>query len=379
MGPLHGYTIIELAGMGPCPMAGMLLADMGAEVIRVERSKERKAMYAHDISARGKKSIVVDLKHSAGKKIILQLVKKADAIIEGFRPGVCEKLGIGPKECQAQNPALVYGRMTGWGQEGPWSQTAGHDINYIALTGALHAIGRHDQAPVPPLNLLGDFGGGAMFLISGVLAALLESKKSGCGQVVDAAMIDGVANLMWMAHRFQATGNWNVDARGSNMLDSGAFFYDAYQTADGKFMALGAIEPQFFSEFSKRAHLDVSIFNPALQHKKKQWPALKQQLAKVFLSKTQQQWCAIFGDSDACVTPVLSISEAPLHKHHQQRKTYVDIDGLIQPAPAPRYSRSKTKVQHTQHSPGQDTREILKAIDYENEQISQLFDQGVIA
>jgi alpha-methylacyl-CoA racemase len=378
MGPLQGYTIIEFAGIGPCPMAGMLFADMGAKVIRIDREAHRKALYQTDISARGKRSIVIDLKNQQGRELALKLIENADALIEGHRPGVMEKLGIGPNECFAINPALVFGRMTGWGQEGPLAQTAGHDINYIALTGALHAIGRAGEPPVPPLNLVGDFGGGAMFLVCGVLAALLESKQSGRGQVVDAAMVDGSANLMWMCHSFAAANRWNIENRGSNLVDGGAFFYDCYETLDNKYIAVGPIESHFFQEFVALADLNPAVFNPAAQLDQSQWPHLKQLLRHHIKAKTQQQWCDIFGDSDACVTPILTLSEAPEHPHHKARATYQTIDGLTQPSPAPRFSRTPSTVQHAQQQPGQDTQSILQDLNLTEQEINALYSAKVV-
>ena len=379
MGPLAGFTVIELAGIGPCPMAGMLLADMGAQVIRVDREKLKPPRYGKDISARGKKSVVINLKSQAGKAVFFALLKNAHALLEGFRPGVMERLGIGPEDCLQTNPALVYGRMTGWGQEGPLAARAGHDINYIALTGALHAIGRRDSPPVPPLNLVGDFGGGAMFLLTGLLAALLESQRSGLGQVVDAAMIDGAANLMWMCHSFAPVNRWNAQRRESNLVDGGAFFYGCYETADGKYIAIGAIERQFFAEFVEKAGLDPTIFSPQMQMDQSQWPRLKNLLQQHIKTKTQQQWCEIFTDSDACVTPVLTFVEAPDHAHHQARQTYQTIDGLVQPAPAPRFSRTPTKIRHNQHSPGHDTDAILQTLGYSEAEIQQLYQDDVVA
>ncbi|MCK7597518.1 CoA transferase [Microbulbifer sp. CAU 1566] len=379
MGVLSGFRVIELAGMGPCPMAGMLLADMGAEVICVDRGVNADPMYAKDMSRRGKKSVVLDLKSDRGRELFLKLVSTADVLIEGFRPGVMEKLGIGPEPCFEINPELIYGRMTGWGQDGPLAKNAGHDINYIALTGALHAIGPKGEKPVLPLNLVGDFGGGSMFLVMGILGALLETGRSGKGQVVDAAMVDGVANLMWMCHSFNAVGLWNLAERGTNLLDGAAFFYDTYETSDGKYLALGSIEPQFFSQFVERMGLDKTVFNGSAQNDPSQWPSLKQELAEAFRQKTRDDWCALLEDSDACVSPVLSASEAPHHPHNSARDSYLPIDGYLQPAPAPRFSRTPSSVLHGRRQPGADTRSILTAMGIRGDDIDQLEADGTVA
>lgn len=378
MSVLKGYKVIELAGLGPCPMAGMLLADMGAEVICIDRDNKLLPLYAKDISRRGKKSIIVNLKTEQGRATLKALIASADILIEGYRPGVAEKLGVGPKDCHDINPSLIYGRMTGWGQEGPLANNAGHDINYISLTGALHAIGVKGEKPVVPLNLVGDFGGGTMFLVMGILAALLEAKTSGKGQVVDAAMIDGAANLMWMCHSFNAVNEWNTQQRGDNLLDGGAFFYDTYETADGKYVAVGAIEPQFFAQFVELAGLDKSIFTPESQADVNAWPALKAELARVLKQKTRDEWEAILGDSDACFSPVLSATEAPHHPHNRERETYIEVDGCVHPAPAPRFSRTPSAVEHGRHQPGQDSFAVLEALGMEKEEIQALFDQGAV-
>ena len=378
MGVLNGYRVLELAGIGPCPMAGMLLADMGAEVICIDRGLEVDPMFAKDMSRRGKKSVVLDLKSEGGREIFLQLAASADALIEGFRPGVMEKLGIGPEACMGVNPKLIYGRMTGWGQAGPLANNAGHDINYIALTGALHAIGRKGDKPVPPLNLVGDFGGGSLFLVMGVLAALLEAQKSGKGQVVDAAMVDGAANLMWMCHSFHAAGMWNLAERESNILDGAAFFYDTYETLDGKFIALGAIEPQFFADFVALAGLDRELFNVAAQADPSQWGAMKEALAACFRQKTRAEWCALLEDSDACVSPVLNASEAPQHPHNIARGSYIPVDGYLQPSPAPRFGRTPSTVAHGRHQPGADTVSILGRLGYSERELASLCKAGTI-
>lgn len=354
MGPLKGVKVIEIAGIGPGPFAGMLLADMGAEVISVEKRSGKQAL--PDCARRGKRSIALNLKSAEGIAALLKLVEKADILFEGFRPGVMERLGVGPDECLARNPALVYGRMTGWGQFGPLAKAAGHDINYISLTGSLHAIGRAGEKPVPPLNLVGDYGGGGMFLVMGMLAALLEARQSGKGQVVDAAMTDGSAVLMAMFHSLQAMGMWKSQ-RGSNFLDSGAHFYDVYETQDGKYVSIGSIEPQFYALLLEKAQLDPQVFgnqnNPAL------WPDLKDKLAAVFKTKTQAQWCELMEGSDVCFAPVLDFNEAASHPHNAARQTYIDVDGMTQPAPAPRFSRTQSQVQFGSRPHGADTQDVL--------------------
>lgn len=378
MSVLSGYRVIELAGIGPCPMAGMLLADMGAEVIVIDR-KANDQPNPEDMSRRGKKSLAVNLKSEAGKETLLKLIASADVLIEGFRPGVTEKLGIGPEECFAVNPALVYGRMTGWGQDGPLSQAAGHDINYISLNGALDAVRVAGQKPVPPLNLVGDFGGGAMFLVTGVLAALLEAKTSGKGQVVDTAMIDGAANLMWMCHSFEASGDWDFDKPGTNILDGGAFFYDTYECSDGKYVALGAIEPQFFATFVELTGIDPEIFNTAAQDDQARWPELKAQLADILKTKTRDEWAAVSEGSDACFTPILSAKESLTYPHNVARNSYQEVDGFMQPAPAPRFSRTPSSVEHGQHETGQDTQTVLNDLGLSETDIQALREQGAVS
>lgn len=376
MGPLNGVTVIELAGLGPAPMAGMLLADMGATVIRVERRKQPDAPL--DPSMRGKKSIVLNLKDTQGREALLKLIETADVLIEGYRPGVTEKLGIGPADCQARNPKLIYGRMTGWGQDGPLAQAAGHDINYISITGALYSVGPKDGKPVVPLNLFGDMGGGGMLLVNGVLAALLEAGRSGKGQVVDAAMVDGAAQLMWMMHGFHASGIWDAESRGSNMLDGGAHYYDSYETSDGKYISIGAIEPQFYAELVKRAALDPEVFSATTQDDQEKWPDFKAKLTQVFLSKTRDEWCAIMEGSDVCFAPILSFTEAPSHPHNQARETYVELDGYQQPAPAPRFSRTPSKISHGQQEVGVDTAAVLQSAGYSPADIEALKKAGAV-
>jgi alpha-methylacyl-CoA racemase len=325
MGPLNGYTVIELAGIGPAPMGGMMLADMGAEVIRIDRAG---GMVMKDVSTRGKKSVVVNLKDPNGLETLLRMVENADVLIDPYRPGVCEKLGIGPSACLARNPKLIFARMTGWGQEGPLAQSAGHDINYISITGALYAMGRKGEKPVPPLNLVGDMGGGGMLLVNGVLAALLETANSGKGQVIDVAMVDGAAQLMWMFHSFEAMGLWDATERGSNMLDGGAHFYDTYECADGEYISIGSIEPQFYALLKERAGLTEDDFGA--QNDQSQWSAMKEKLTAVIKQKTQAQWSEIMEGTDVCFAPVLNFLDAPKHPANIARNTYIEVDGLVQ-------------------------------------------------
>jgi len=376
MGPLQGYRVLELAGIGPSPMTGMLLADMGAEVIRVERASKDTPATKTDPSYRGKRSIALDLKSEAGASTFLRLVESADVVTEGFRPGVAEKLGVGPEQCLERNPGIVYGRMTGWGQDGPLAQAAGHDINYIALTGALHAIGKAGEAPVPPLNLVGDMGGGGMLLALGILAALLESQKSGQGQVIDAAMTDGSALLMWMIHGFAAMGFHNADYRGVNVLDGGAHFYNCYETSDGKYVSIGSIEPQFYELLIEKAELDRETFGQQMDYTK--WPGLKAELAAVFKTKTRDEWCTLLEGSDVCFAPVLSLTEAPDHPHNKARGTYVTVDGMAQPAPAPRFDRTPSEVRHGNRSLGSDTEVVLSDAGFSAEEIGALRESGCL-
>lgn len=358
MGPLAGIKIIEIAGLGPGPFAGMMLADMGAEVILVERRLDTSKTRIPDCNRRGKKSIAINLKDPEGVETLLKLVEKADALLEGFRPGVMERLGIGPDVCLERNPKLVYGRMTGWGQYGPLAHAAGHDINYISLTGALGAIGNAGGKPVPPLNLVGDYGGGAMFLVCGMLAALLESHKSGKGQVIDVAMTDGSAVLMSIFNSLHKMGLWKAE-RGINMLDSGAHYYDTYECKDGKFVSIGSIEPQFYALLMQKAELSPEDFKS--QNNSSKWPEQKEKLTAIFKAKTQAEWCEIMEGSDVCFAPVLDFIEAQSHPHNVARETYIEVDGFMQPAPAPRFSRTPSEVQHGSHASGEDTEEVLKS------------------
>ncbi len=374
MGPLNGYTVIELAGIGPAPMGAMVLADMGAEVIRIDRAG---VPAMKDVSSRGKKSVVVNLKEPAGVETLLRMVENADVLIDPYRPGVCEKLGIGPDVCMARNPKLVFARMTGWGQDGPLANAAGHDINYISLTGALFAMGRKGQKPVPPLNLVGDFGGGGMLLVSGVLAALLETANSGQGQVIDAAMVDGAAQLMWMFYGFQSFGLWDETQRESNMLDGGAHFYDVYECADGQYISIGSIEPQFYALLMQIAELPEDVYGD--QNNREKWPELKEKLTEVFLRKTQAQWCELMEGTDVCFAPVVNFMEAPKHPANVARNTYIELDGMTQPAPAPRFSRTPSQVQHGGHDAGEDTDAVLSAMGFGEQELKELRGAGAIS
>lgn len=352
-GPLHGVRVVELGGIGPGPFAGMMLADLGAEVVRIDRpGSDGLRLVALE---RGRRSVVLDLRRPEGVAAALDLAARADVLIEGFRPGVTERLGLGPQDCWQRNAALVYGRMTGWGQDGPWAQTAGHDIGYIAVTGALHAIGRAGGPPQVPLNVVGDFGGGAMHLVTGVLAALLEARGSGRGQVVDAAIVDGVASLMTAMYGMLGAGAWR-DERGVNLLDTGAPFYDVYETADGGHMAVGALEPKFYAEFVALLGLRPE---DADRDDQAGWPVLRERIASAFKGRTRDEWAAIFDGSDACVAPVLSMTEAPSQPQVAARGTFVDVDGMVVPAPAPRFSRTPGAVQGPPAQPGEHTRATL--------------------
>lgn len=374
MGPLEGFRVIELAGIGPGPFCGMMLSDMGAEVIRVDRVVENPRQ-PRDVMQRNRKSIAVDLKRSEGAEVVLKLCESADALFEGFRPGVTERLGVGPADCFARNEKLVYGRMTGWGQEGPLASAAGHDINYIGLAGALHAIGEPSGKPVPPLNLIGDFGGGGMLLAFGLVCGMLEAQKSGKGQVIDAAMVDGAASLMSAFFGMRDYGF--VPERGSNMLDGGAHFYGTYETSDGKYICVGSIEPQFYRLLVE--HSGVNAVDFAAQMDRDDWSEKRDVLSAVFKTRTRDQWCEIMEGTDICFAPVLSIWEAPEHPHNRARETFIEVDGVTQPAPAPRFSRSEPQVSHSARSPGQDTAQVLQESGFSDEEISSLVDSAVVA
>ena len=376
MGPLQGVKVIELAGIGPGPFAGMLLADMGAEVIVVDRATDANKIRLPDCNGRGKRSIALNLKSAEGIEALMALVEQADVLFEGFRPGVAEKLGVGPDVCLARNPKLVYGRMTGWGQFGPLARSAGHDINYISLTGALYAMGRADDKPVPPLNLVGDYGGGGMFLVMGILAALYEAQRSGKGQVVDAAMTDGSAVLMAMFNSLHAMGMWQPE-RGVNLLDTGAHFYETYETLDGKYISIGSIEPQFYALLMDKAQLDPALFGD--QNNPTKWPDLKDKLTDVFKTRTRDQWCELMEGTDICFAPVLDFLEAQQHPHNVARKTYIEVDGMMQPAPAPRFSRTESQVSAGARAAGEDTDEVLGAWGFSQDQIEQLRAGGALS
>lgn len=378
-GPLEGVKIVELAGIGPGPFAAMVLSDMGADIIKVDRAQAARGGNPDappaDVLARGRQSIAVDLKNPAGVEAVLRLVDQADALIEGFRPGVCERLGVGPEVCLARNPRLVFGRMTGWGQTGPMAPRAGHDINYIALSGTLSMIGRADDRPVPPVNLVGDFGGGGMLLALGVLAAIIEARGSGEGQVVDAAMVDGSALLASMMYGFRAMGMWD-GGRGSNMLDTGAHFYEVYETKDAKFVAIGGIEPQFYAELLERLGIDPAVM-PS-QHDATQWPRAKAIIAARISEQTRDEWDEIFVDSDACYAPVLEAAEAIQHPHNVERGTFVNIAGVDQPAPAPRFSRTPSGTPAPPAHAGQHTGVALRRWGFSDDEVAALRDTDAV-
>jgi alpha-methylacyl-CoA racemase len=379
-GALAGLRIIEIAGIGPAPFCAMMLADHGAEVIRIAPpGADRGGMLdpAKDVLARSRKFMMVDLKQPAGVAVVRDLCKGADGFIEGFRPGVMERLGLGPDVLLAENPRLVYGRMTGWGQSGPRAQTAGHDINYIALSGVLDCVGRAGERPLPPVNLIGDFGGGGMLLAFGMLAAILHAKQGGEGQVIDCAMVDGSALLASMIWGFVAQGQWSAE-RGSNMLDSGAHFYDTYACADGGHISIGPIEPKFYAEFLRRLGVDHSG-DFARQHDRALWPKLKQQIAAIIATKTRAEWCAVFDGSDACVAPVLSLAEAPRDPHNTERETFIEVDGVVQPRPAPRFSATSAPDPVMPHfAKGTDSVELLRSIGYGDDRIQSLKLSGAV-
>ena len=380
-GPLSGYKLIEIAGVGPTQLTGMLLADMGAEIVRVERlTKVELGVYMrvnYKLMNRSRRSIAIDLKQPQGRDVVLDLCAGADALFEGFRPGVMERLGLGPDECMRRNERLVYGRMTGWGQDGPLAETAGHDPNYIGIAGVLACIGKQDEAPAYPLNLIGDFGGGALYLAMGMLAAMLETARSGRGQVVDTAMVDGAASMMTAFYGLLAAGLWK-EQRGSNILDGGAHFVNTYRTKDDQYVVVAPIEGRFYNELLDR----LEISDPELrkqQHNQDRWPEFADKLQDIFLTKTRDEWCEIFDGSDACFAPVLGLTEATQHPHAQARDAYASIDGVIQPAPAPRFSRTPAEIQSPPPEPGQHTEEILLDWGFSEERIAELLADNIIS
>ena len=374
-GPLTGLRVVELAGLGPAPFAAMLLADLGADVVRVDRPGGGTAFgaYEHDLLTRGRPSVAVDLKRPEGAGVVLDLAERADVLIEAFRPGVAERLGVGPDECLARNPRLVYGRMTGWGQDGPLAGTAGHDLGYVAVTGALHAIGDAGGPPQVPLNLVGDFGGGAMYLVTGVLAAVLEARSSGQGQVVDAAIVDGASHLATMVRGLVGAGTWQ-DRRGVNLLDGGAPFYAVHETADHRHLAIGPLEPQFYAELLER--LGLADDDLPVQYDVDGWPRLRAAIADRVGTRSLAEWLQVFEGSDACVAPVLSLAEAPQHPQLAARGTFVERDGVVQPAPAPRFSRTPATLSTPPTRPGQHTREALQ--DWGIADVDRLLADGVV-
>jgi alpha-methylacyl-CoA racemase len=375
-GPLAGRRVVELAGIGPGPFAAMMLADMGAEVLRVDRAgavDAGAASPAWDVNARGRRSVGVDLKHPAGPGVVLRLVAQADALIEGFRPGVAERLGVGPDECLARQPRLVYGRMTGWGQDGPWAQVPGRDIDYVALSGTLAMIGRAGDAPVPPLNLVGDFGGGGLLLAFGIVCGILEASQSGRGQVVDAAMVDGAALLAGMVHGLRSAGDWGE--RGTNLLDSGAWFYEVYETADGGHVAFGALDERSRRELLRLTGL-AEVPDPA---DRSTWPGMTARVAALVRSRTRDEWCALLEGTDACFAPVLGPDEAPAHPHLRHRGTFTAVAGVVQPAPAPRFSRTPPRISGPPPAPGEHTDEALAAWGFTAAEIAALHEAGAIA
>ena len=381
-GPLKGLKVIEMVGIGPCPFAAMMLADMGADVIRIDRKPDPAAPNPYpmlgtkfDVMARGRRSLALDLKDPRARQLLLDLVAKADVLVEGFRPGVMERLGLGPDPCMDRNPRLVYGRVTGWGQTGPLAQAAGHDLNYVALSGMLHAMGRADSPPSPPLNLVGDFGGGAMMLAFGVVCAAFEAKSSGRGQVVDAAMTDGAALLGSMMYGLRAFGSWS-DEREANLLDGGAPFYDCYACADGRFISIGAIEPQFYAQLLELSGADDPQFRK--QWRQAGWPELKRSFAALFATRTRDEWCTLLEGTDVCFAPVLDMDEAPRHPHNAVRATFVERDGVTQPAPAPRFSRTPAELGAAPSSPGQDGAAVLADWGWSAASVEALRRAGVV-
>lgn len=379
-GPLAGLKVIELAGIGPAPMCGMMLSDMGAEVVRVDRLADAGLGIAmpkkYNLLGRGRRSIALDLKNPDGIDTLLKLIDKADVVLEGFRPGVMERLGLGPDICLERNPRLVFARVTGWGQEGPLSRSAGHDLNYIALSGALHAIGRsNDEPPTPPLNLVGDFGGGTMFVLTGILAALFEVNKSGQGQVVDAGMVDGALSLMTSIYGMFASGV-QTDQRASNILDSGSHFYNTYETKDGLYVSIGSIETKFYAELLEKMQIDPDSMAPQME--RESWPAMTEKLKELFLTKTRDEWCKIMENTDICFAPVLSLEEAPDYPHNKERNAFVEIEGVMHPAPAPRFSATPSSIKGPTPKTGIHTEEVMLDWGISREEVNALRAGGAI-
>ncbi|MFP6809516.1 MAG: CaiB/BaiF CoA-transferase family protein [Pseudohongiellaceae bacterium] len=369
MGPLTGIKVIEMAAIGPVPFCAMMLSDMGAEVIRIDRLSQKGSGSSANVLYRGRKSVAFDLKNSMALDSTLRLSDQADVILEGFRPGVMERLGLGPEVCLERNPKLIYGRMTGWGQSGPLSHAAGHDINYISIAGALGSMGYADRPPAPPLNLIGDFGGGAMYLLAGILAAIVERNSSGKGQVVDAAMTDGTASLLSPFYGLMAMGMWSTE-RYSNRLDGGAFYYGSYECSDGKYISLGSLEPQFYALLLEKCGITDETFKE--QSDQEAWPIKREKMEALFKTKTQQEWCGILEGTDVCFAPVLNLKEAPDHPHNKTRQTFVKVQGVTQPAPAPRFSRTQGKIQSPAALTGENTEEVLSDWGFSDSEISNL-------
>lgn len=372
-GPLDGLKVIEMEGLGPCPLAGQFLADLGAEVTVIVRNSGQPD--AADIHNRSKRSVALNLKSEQGVDIVLKLVAKSDILIEAFRPGVMERMGLGPDVCQKQNPRLIFGRITGWGQTGPLADCAGHDINYMAITGFLSAIGKPGEPPLPPLNIAADYAGGTMFLLLGILSALYERQTSGKGQVVDAAMVDGVPALMALIHSWLAKGNWEQE-RGQNLLDGGAPYYRTYETSDEKYISVGPLEPQFFSRLVELAGLPE--LDDEARQDRNNWPEMHRAFAQIFKTRTRDQWTEILEGTDACFAPVLDWKEAPDHQHLRERGTFVDVKGVTQASPAPRFSRTPANLPEAPTAPGSDTEHVLKEIGLEQAEISALRNSGVL-
>ena len=375
MAALKGIRVVEMGAIGPGPFCAMMLSDMGAEVIRIDRLAHKGSGDRRHVLNRGRRSLAIDLKLPQGVEALLRVIDGADALIEGFRPGVMERLGLGPDICLERNPRLVYGRMTGWGQDGPLAQAAGHDINYISLAGALGAMGYADRPPAPPLNLVGDFGGGAMYLLTGILAALVERGTSGKGQVIDAAMTDGTASLLSPFYGLMAMGLWTTE-RFANRLDGGAYFYGSYECADGKYISIGSLEPQFYALLRDQCGLDDTLFDE--QYDQDNWPDKRRRMEQLFKSKTRQEWCDLMEGSDVCFAPVLDLAEAPQHPHNRARETFVQHEGVTQPAPAPRFSRTPGRIQGPAALAGEHSEDVLRDWGFSREEIDLLREAGAI-